>query len=223
MHRRGKLIVIEGTDGSGKATQTKLLLNYLKKSQKISFFEFPRYKKSIFGNLVKRSLRGEFGNFIELSPYLSSLPYVIDRLRAKYLLNEALIEGDVICDRYTPSNLAFQGAKLPKNERKKFFDFIEVGEYKELGLPEPDVVIFLYVPIGISQKLISKRSKAKGRPDLHENDKLYQKNVIETYINLAKGRKNWHIVGCTNSRGRILSKNVIHEKILKIIKKHENN
>src|SRR4051812_18225473 len=111
---RGNLIVIEGTDGAGKATQSALLLKVLKKQRSVSFFDFPRYKQSNFGRLIRRSLSGEFGNFLELSPYLSSLPYMLDRARAKYLLLESLKEGDVICDRYTTSNLAHQTAKLPK-------------------------------------------------------------------------------------------------------------
>lgn len=218
---QGKLIVIEGSDGAGKATQTDLLLKKLEKKHHTSFFEFPRYKHSAFGQLIRRSLAGEFGDFLALSPYLSSLPYVIDRTRAKYLLQEALKEGNVICDRYTPSNLAHQGAKLPKKEQNKFFDFIEQGEYKELGLPMPDIVIYLYLPAIVSQKLLVKRSigKEKRILDQHEIMKDYQSKVVETYLSLVKRRKNWHIISCVDSKGKLLNRNKIHAKVLSIIRK----
>jgi len=217
--KKGRLIVIEGSDGSGKATQTQLLTKALKqKGIFTTSFSFPRYKESEFGGLIRRSLDGEFGNFLELSPYLSSLPYVLDRARAKYLIQEALKSGDVICDRYTPSNLAHQSVKLPIKEQKKFIKFIENGEYIELGLPKPDLVIYLFVPLELTRKLISKRSKKrKSAPDQHERAFEYLENVIKMYLKLAKERKDWHIVQCTGSKGRFLSKKEIHLKIMKII------
>ncbi|MBX4200162.1 thymidylate kinase [Candidatus Parcubacteria bacterium] len=217
----GNLIVIEGGDGAGKATQTRLLYNALRKSRKVTLFEFPRYKQSQFGRLVRRSLDGEFGDFLGLSPYFSSLPYVLDRTRAKYLLQEALKEGDVICDRYTPSNLAHQGAKLPKRERAKFVRFIEEGEYKELGLPAPDLVIYLWLPATASEELMKKRvKKDKSRHiDQHEAQIEYQKKVIEMYLDLVKARKNWHVVKCVNSKGSLRSRKDIHQEVLQIVKK----
>jgi dTMP kinase len=219
---RGKLIVIEGGDGSGKATQTSLLFNTLKKNGPVTIFEFPRYKQSQYGKLTRRALNGEFGDFLELSPYFSSLPYTLDRVRAKYLILEALKEGHVICDRYTPSNLAHQGAKLTDKERQRFMDFVETGEYQELGLPAPDIVIYLWVPSEISKRLLDKRAKKERLPkDIHESKSEYQESVVKTYLKIAKTRKNWHVIKCFGSEGNLLSKKEIHQKILKVVGIHK--
>ncbi|MDB5254580.1 MAG: thymidylate kinase, dTMP kinase [Parcubacteria group bacterium] len=221
IHTQGKLIVIEGTDGAGKGTQSALLLEALSKKRSVSFFDFPRYKKSRFGQLIKRSLSGEFGDFLALSPYLSSLPYMLDRARAKDLLVEALKDGDVICDRYVSSNLAHQTVKLPKNKRKDFIEFVEEGEYKEIGMPMPDLVVCLYIPADISQNLMTERArKNKERKiDIHEGQPSYQAQVIQMYKELASKRKTWHVVECVDKKGQLLSREAIHQKVLQIVKK----
>lgn len=219
---RGFLIVIEGTDGAGKATQSQLLLRAWEKKREISFFDFPRYKQSNFGRLIRRSLSGEFGNFLELSPYLSSLPYMLDRARAKYLLLEALKEGDVICDRYTTSNLAHQGAKLPTKEQQEFIRFIEESEYKELGLPRPDLVIYLWIPSEVSQKLMKKRALGKTEKaialDQHESKAEYQDNVVNVYRKLARS-KGWCVIKCVDDNGKLLSRKDIHTKVVEAVQK----
>ncbi len=211
----GKLIVLEGGDGSGKATQAKLLTIALARRAPTNFFTFPRYTKSAFGDLIRRSLDGEFGNFLKLSPYLASLPYTLDRVRAKYLLLEMLKDGHVVCDRYTPSNLAYQAAKLPLAARPKFVNFLEQGEYGELGLPKPDLVIYLHVPALVAAKLIVARAK----PDQHEANLAYQAAVIEMYLTLAKSRKNWHIVRCVKN-GKLRSRAEIHKEVFSIVDRH---
>lgn len=220
---QGKLIVLEGADGSGKGTQARLLAKAIEEYAPASFFEFPRYKKSAFGRLIGRCLAGEFGNFVELSPYLSSLPYILDRARAKYLLLESLKEGYVICDRYTTSNIAHQAAKLPEAERRDFIDFIERGEYEELGLPVPDLVIYFAVPVEISADLVSKKSlraylDGEGQKDQHEADHVYQQKVAEMYLWLARHNNNWRLINCVE-RGKLLSREEIHLKVMKVIKK----
>lgn len=222
---QGKLVVIEGADGSGKGTQARLLAKAIQEYAEASFFEFPRYKKSAFGKLIGRCLAGEFGNFLELSPYFSSLPYILDRARAKYLLLESLKEGHVICDRYTTSNLAHQAAKLPESERAAFIDFIEKGEYEELGLPAPDLVIYLSVPLVISMELVSKKSlrdylngEAK---DQHEEDPDYQQKVMDMYLWLAKNNPNWRVINCLE-KGKMLSREEIHLKVMKVVKRQLN-
>jgi len=226
IYNKGKLIVLEGGDGSGKATQARLLKNNLESCGVVSAFEFPRYKQSTFGELIGKSLAGEFGDFLHLSPYLASLPYVLDRARAKYLLLESLKDGNVVCDRYTPSNLAFQAAKLPKKEREKFINFIEKAEYEELGLPAPDLVIYLEVPVEVSANLILKKQQrsylsVNRKKDQHEKDVGYQKEVVGVYHQLAKKRKNWHIVKCVE-KGKLLPIERIQMKIINIIKKELN-
>ncbi len=214
--------MIEGADGSGKGTQTRLLAKSLEEYGPVVQFEFPRYKNSAFGNLIKRCLGGEFGNFLELSPYLSSLPYILDRVRAKYLLLESLKDGHVICDRYTPSNIAYQSAKLSSGERKEFIEFIESGEYEELGLPAPDLVIYLSVPVETSAQLIKER-RAKGKAevvkDIHESNLEYQRKVADVYRYLSKERSNWKIVDCVKG-GKLLPREDVHQKVVKIVKEH---
>ena len=223
---QGKLVVIEGADGSGKGTQARLLTKVIQEYTNATFFEFPRYKKSAFGKLIGRCLAGDFGDFVELSPYLSSLPYILDRARAKYLLLESLKEGHVICDRYTTSNIAYQAAKLPEKERVEFIDFIEKGEYEELGLPVPDLVIYLAVPVEISTELVTKKSlraylNGDTKKDQYEADAGYQAKVAEMYQWLAKNNENWQVINCVKN-GKLLSREEIHLKIMKLVKKELN-
>lgn len=222
IYNKGKLIVIEGADGSGKATQSRLLQKSLEEYGPVALFEFPRYKKSSFGELIGRCLAGEFGDFLTLSPYLSSLPYMLDRARAKYLLLESLKEGHVVCDRYTPSNIVYQAAKLPVKERAAFVNFLERGEYEELGLPAPDLVIYLSVPSEISADLITKKNirpylDKKGILDIHEKNLEYQKEVSSLYREFSKKRKDWKIIECFE-KGKLLSREDIHHKVMKVAK-----
>ncbi len=222
IYNHGKLIIIEGADGSGKATQSQLLEKSLSKYGPVTTFEFPRYKKSAFGELIGRCLSGEFGDFLHMSPYLSSLPYMLDRARAKYLLIESLKDGHVICDRYTPSNIVFQSAKLPKAKRAEFVSFIEEGEYHELGLPKPDLVIYLSVPTKISAQLIAQKEMRdymgkKGAKDQHEKSVKFQKEVKNIYTDMASKRKEWKVIECYEE-GKLLSREDIHRKVMNIIK-----
>lgn len=219
---KGRLIVIEGLDGTGKAVQTKLLTESLEKAGKaVTLFDFPRYTSSIFGKLTGEALAGMHGDFRNLSPFLSSLPYVLDRATAKNDIEKALAKGDVICNRYTPSNLAYQSAKLPPSQRKKFVDFLEKAEYGEIGIPKPDVVIYLRVPVEIALTLNAGKPrraylKKAGDKDQHEEDEMYQKQVLDTYLSFAKEKKEWHIVECVENE-KLLSPEEIHEKIMAIL------
>jgi nucleoside 2-deoxyribosyltransferase len=119
---RGKLIVIDGTDGSGKATQCQLLLDYLKKvGYRTKYIDFPRYYSSFHGGMVGRYLKGEFGGLDEVNPYLASLTYALDRLTAKEDMDTWLRNGNlVVTNRYTSSNMAFQTVRVKPEERENF-------------------------------------------------------------------------------------------------------
>lgn len=225
-NRKGKLIVIDGTDGSGKGTQTDLLLKYLdEKKKKNKYIDFPRYYTSFHGKMVGRYLKGEFGGLNSASPYLTSLFYAMDRLTARDEIIDWLEEGNtVVANRYTTSSMAFQTARIDKSKREEFLKWLYEMEYKEHKLPKEDVVIFLYVPVEISQKLIEKkdgRGYMKGKKkDINEADASYQKEVLKLYLELAKKYNHWEVIKCVDSRGKLLPIAKVHGKIVAALKRH---
>jgi dTMP kinase len=194
---KGKLIVFEGSDGTGKTTQAKLLLDFLKSCRvPTEYISFPRYKDSLWGQMVRRYLDGEFGEIDEVNPYLASVLYAGDRFSASTQIKKWLKEGKiVVCNRYVGSNLAHQAAKLQtSNSKLQFMKWLEKLEYEENKIPKEDLVILLHVPVSISRKLISHR-----KLDIHERDLAYLERVIDVYESLAKGRKNWVKVECVKN------------------------
>lgn len=224
-HRKGKLIVIDGTDGSGKGTQTEKLLEYLEKAgRKNKYIDFPRYYTSFHGKMVGRYLKGEFGGLTSASPYLTSLFYAMDRLTARDEIIDWLEEGNtVVANRYTTSSMAFQTARIDKDKREEFLKWLYDMEYKEHKLPKEDVVIFLYVPVEISQKLIEQkksREYMKGKQkDINEANIAYQKEVLKLYLDLSRKFTHWEVIKCVDSRGKLLSVDQVHAKVVKILKK----
>ncbi len=226
--RKGKLIVIDGTDGSGKGTQTKLLLDYLKKNKiKSKYIDFPRYYTSFHGKMVGRFLAGELGALDQVNPYLASLIYALDRLTARDELVDWLEDGNVVvANRYTTSSFAFQTVRVEKKKRKEFIKWLYQMEYKEHQLPKEDVVLFLYVPVEVSQELLEKKVKGrrylkKGGKDINEANVAYQKEVLEMYLSLAKKYKHWEVIKCVDSKGKILPVDKIHKKILRVLRKRK--
>lgn len=223
--RKGKLVVIDGTDGSGKGTQTQLLLDYLEKRNiQHKYIDFPRYYTSFHGKMVGRYLSGEFGSMESASPYLSSLFYAMDRLTARDEIVDWLEEGNlVVANRYTTSSMAFQTARVDKDKQEEFLQWLYAMEYKEHKLPKEDLVIFLYVPIEISQKLIEKkeqRSYTKGKAkDMHEANIGYQRSVLQLYLDLSKKYSHWAVIECTDEKGKLFSPELIHKKIIFTLKK----
>ncbi|MFH1849425.1 MAG: dTMP kinase [archaeon] len=208
---KGRLIVIEGTDASGKGTQARLLNEKLGNSMIISF---PQYD-SFFGKLVAGYLRGEYGTLDAVRPQMAALLYALDRFGAKEMLIEALDAGKtVILDRYIESNLAYQGAK-----DRSAVAWIRELEYERFGMPRPDVVIYLDVPLHVAGRLIEGRPK-KGylegeQKDIHEMDRGYLAKVDDMYRELSK-EPGWVRIECTRN-GKMLSLEQVHELILRSI------
>jgi len=224
--RKGKLVVIDGTDGSGKGTQTELILKYLDKLKiKNKYIDFPRYYTSFHGRMVGRYLSGEFGGLDSASPYLTSLFYAMDRLTARDEIVDWLEEGNtVVANRYTTSSMAFQTARIEKPKREEFLKWLYEMEYKEHKLPKEDLVIFLYVPVEISQKLVDQKAKreyVKGKKkDINEANVEYQKEVLKLYLELSKKYSHWEVIKCVDAKGKLLSIEKVQGKILRVLKKY---
>lgn len=206
--KHGKFIVIDGTDGSGKATQTKLLVKKLKREgRKVKTIDFPQYKNNVFGKMVGRYLSGEFGSSSEVNPYLASTLYAADRFETKDRIKKWLAEGYiVIADRYASSNQIHQGGKIKNSEeRKVFLDWLEVMEYKVFKIPKPDGIIYLDVPIKFSVNLLkekkaqSKKRYLGGKKDIHENDLKHLQDAKESAIKLVKKINNWTRINCVKN------------------------
>lgn len=224
--RKGKFIVLEGTDGSGKATQLELLVKKLKEAGlPVETADFPQYETAFFGKLVGRYLAGEFGDVYEISPYLSSLPFAEDRWQAAEKIRRWLKKGKiVVANRYKGSNDAYQAAKLPEKERRAFLDWVDELEYEVLGIPREDLTILLYVPPEIGQKWVddkgSRRWLKGAKRDIHERNKEYLREASRMYLRLAKERDNWVLIDCTDGKGGVKSIEEIHLNVLRVLRSH---
>lgn len=217
---RGKFIVIEGADGTGKETQAKLLYNDLiQEGYRVSMFDFPQYTETFFGALVGRFLKGEFGSLKEVNPYLASLTFAGDRWQAKDRINSLKKEGvNVLSNRYFLSNVAHQSAKLPNDKRKEFEEYLQTLEYGIYGIPKEDVNIILTVPPEISQKLIEEKAArsylGKVGKDIHEADLEYQKEVSGVYAGLANRYVGVVEIDCSvEGSDKLKTKEEIHKMI----------
>ena len=225
---KGKLIVIEGTDCSGKQTQAEKLVERLRQDTiDVIKFSFPDYEtptgKIVGGPYLGKSYICE-GWFPEGAPNVSgkvaSLYYAADRLYNVGKINKSLNEGKtVIIDRYVESNMAFQGSKFDtKEERKKMFEWLETLEYDLIGLPRPDNILFLYMPYEYACEL--KRNR-KELPDQNELDENLLKRAEATYLELAELYK-YSVVSCVKDdeiRSIDDISNEVYSKVKTMIKK----
>lgn len=220
--RKGKLIVLEGTDGAGKATQADLLIRkFESQGFKTGFLDFPQYGKNVFADTVSAYLRSEFGEAVELNPYLSSLAYSADRWKASLEFKKDLEEGKIIIsNRYTSASMGHQGSKFSdKEELRKYISWLKEIEFGEsgFGIPEPDATVLLYLKPEIAQKMVEKKRERiylQGKKlDAHESNIEHLQKSAETFLQVAKN-EGWKIIDCTDyEKNEILPAEKIHDKI----------
>ncbi len=195
----GKMIVIDGLDGSGKATQAELLRNYLNSRGCETYtLDLPFYSDES-STLVKMYLSGEFGNNpSDVNAYAASTFYAADRYASykKHWQQEYESEKIVVANRYTTSNACHQMTKLPESQWDEYLQWLFEFEYKKLGIPEPECVIFLDMPVEISQKLLLKRYQGdENKKDVHERDVEYLLSCHKAAVYAAE-KLGWHRVIC---------------------------
>src|ERR1700690_874149 len=187
---KGRFIVIDGTDGSGKATQTQLLVDELKlNNYPVEMTDFPQYGTKSAG-LIEEYLNGKYG---QVGPEAASIFYAIDRFDASFKIRQWLDSGKiVVSNRYVTANAGHQGGKIADSiDRLKFFRWLDNLEYNIFNIPKPDLNIILHMPAEMAQKLVDKKSSdmrkyANGKKrDLHEADIKHLKNAEKVYLQIA--------------------------------------
>lgn len=214
-----KLIVIEGLDGSGKSTQLELLISALEKDGKrVCKIKLPDYE-SPSSTLVKMYLGGEFGKDPNaVNAYAAGAFYAVDRYASFTLDWKTDYESDkiIVADRYATSNSIYQTEKIAEADWDSYLDWSADFEYNKLGIPKPDAVIYLDMPVDISQKLMTGRYGGnESKKDVHEADVAFLEKCRKSAL-YAASRQGWHIVECSNGK-EPYSIEKIHNEIMKIV------
>lgn len=223
--QKGLFIVLDGNDGSGKATQAELLRRALETKGIPSIkLDFPAYDRNFFGALVGECLAGKHGDFLHMDPKIASSLYALDRLESSPEIRRALEAGTmVLADRFSSSNQIHQGGKIAdETERAAFLLWLERMEHEVLGIPRPDAIVYLKVPVETSLTLLTeKRAQKNGAlgaldRDTVEEDRAYLERSHETANWLASREAHWHIIDCATG-GAMRSREAIHEEIAAVV------
>lgn len=207
------LIVLEGLDGAGKSTQLKMVTSYLTSlGRKVDYLHFPRYSAPIYGELIARFLRGDFGAIDQVHPQLVALLFAEDRRDAASLIRSWMNQGHVVVlDRYVYSNIAFQCAKLSsETEADELRDWILDLEYERYGIPRPSLNLFLDVPLSfVDSKLRAARKGGdrnylEGKSDIHEADLEFQRKVRDRYLEQCLRDSGFIRIDCSGTDGGML-------------------
>jgi len=220
----GKLIVLDGTDGSGKATQVELLKQKLhEKGYLVEKIDFPQYGAKSAGP-VEEYLSGKFGAPDQVGAYRASILYAVDRYSASFKMKEWLEEGKiVICDRYVSANMGHQAGKiLDLKKRDKYLDWLFDLEYNIFEIPKPDINLFLYLEPEIARRLAQENTSNKFTNDLkgkdiHEKDPEHMKKASESFKYVAE-KYNWITIDCSNKEDGIRTRKDISEEIYTKVK-----
>ncbi len=223
------LIVLEGLDGAGKSTQVKLLKEYIQsKGKQLRYLHFPRFDAPVYGELIAKFLRGDFGSINQVHPQLVALLFAEDRRDASAQIREWLDNGDyVLLDRYVYSNIAYQCSKIKdKKESDALRDWIFNLEYNTYNIPKPDVNLFLDVPISFVDKKLKEnregedREYLQGKDDIHEANIQFQIDVRELYLQQTVLDKDFIRVECSGTQGEMLPPQDIFANIEKALLKY---
>ncbi len=216
------LIVVEGLDGSGKSTQVKKLRQYLEeRTDRMEYIHFPRYDAPVYGDLITRFLKGDFGSNDEVHPQLVALLFAEDRHGAAPHIREAIEAGGIVLlDRYVYSNIAYQCAKLGNEQEKEALrQWIFNTEYGQFDLPKPDLNIFLDVPVDFVEKKLGSQRTGEDRAyldgcrDIHESDMEFQKAVRNMYLRQCEADPDFLRIDCSDDKGEMLPREDIFMKI----------
>lgn len=225
---KGKLIVIDGTDGSGKATQVDLLAKKLKKEgHTVKIVDFPEYYKNFFGEFVGHCLSEQYYNWINIHPKIASVMYAADRWESKDEMEKWLKKGYIVlANRYVSANQIHQGGKTTSaKKRNDFIKWLDQMEYEVFGIPRPDLTLYLSLPISIVLELLKKRDSSKmkreylkKKKDVHESDTEFLINSRKSAMKLSKEVPNFIQIECS-AKKEILSREAIHEMVYAEVKK----
>jgi dTMP kinase len=224
---KGKFIVIEGTDGSGKTTQTKMLADRLMGAgYQVAMFDFPQYFKTS-SDFIKAYLQGRYGSIKEVGPQKASLMYAMDRFEAAADIRRAIADGKIaLANRYVASNLGHQGAKIKsEDERMKFFLWVQELEYKILEIPKPDLNVVLHIPAEVAQQMVDRKSAnqreyANGaKRDLHESSLSHLKQAEKVYLEIARlFPRQFTLLECYQNK-HVVEAQQINDQIAELIKR----
>jgi len=224
---KGKLIVIDGTDGSGKTTQAKLLVKRLKKEgYKVKMADFPQYGKKSAA-LVEEYLNGKYGEAESVGPYRASIFYAADRYAAGFRMKKWIADGNiVVTNRYVTASMGHQGGKIKDaKKRSRFFKWLYDLEFGIFEIPKPDMNLIIHVDAAVAQKLVDNKGKrgyiSRGNKDIHEKDLSHLRSAEKVYLEIARTFPGFSLVECTKD-GKIMGVDeigeMVWEKARKILK-----
>ena len=214
------VVALEGLDGSGKRTQARHLKARVERAGGTAeILSFPRYRDTRFGKRIGEYLNGGFGELERVTPYLPALLFAGDRFESLELIARAIKEKDLlILDRYTASNLAYQGARLKEEEREPFLSWLVGIEHEVYGLPRPDLNIFFAVATDVSMSLVSRKGEREytdKERDIHEENEDYLRRCGKVYEYLIDRQlpSRWVRIECLSKDGRMREEEAIAEEV----------
>jgi dTMP kinase len=220
--------VIDGTDGSGKATQVAYLTQHLKKEgYKVKVVDFPEYYKNFFGKFIGHCLSEQYYNFLNVHQKIVSVLFAADRWESSKEMKEWLEKGYVvIANRYVSANQIHQGGKIKSSKKRAdFMKWLNQMEYEVFELPRPDITLYLSLPIKIVLELLEKRNSSKmkreylkKKKDVYESDMDFLINSRKSALKLVKENPNFIKIECSE-KGKILTREQVHDMVYKVVKK----